>query len=79
MFRNQPDITDFVIILLCCLVIAACSIGIQYYNNCGCDPDDESMSKNKKYLIGLLVAAIGILLADIGMMMRGSRPRSNFV
>ena len=56
-------------ILFAVMVIAASSIGIQFYDNCDGLKDNVKMKTNRNYLIAILVMAI---LATIFFMYKGA-------
>ena len=51
-------------ILIGILVIAASSIGIQFYNKCDSLQADAKMKRNKNFLIAMLVLAILLVLVS---------------
>ena len=53
--------------------IAMGSIGIQYYNKCPNLHDDKTMKRNRNFLIAMLVISIILLIASIGVGVRGTR------
>ena len=54
-------------ILIGILVIAASSIGIQFYNKCNNLQSDKSMKRNRNFLIAILVLAILLIVASVGI------------
>tara|TARA_R110002074_G_scaffold105525_1_gene227943 strand:+ start:943 stop:1185 length:243 start_codon:yes stop_codon:yes gene_type:complete len=54
-------------ILIGVLVIAASSIGIQFYNKCESLHGEDKMKRNRNFLIAMLVLAILLIVASVGI------------
>ena len=54
-------------ILIGILVIAATSIGIQFYNKCESIHGEKAMKRNRNFLIAMLVLAILLIIASVGI------------
>jgi hypothetical protein len=54
-------------ILIGILVIAATSIGIQFYNKCESIHGEKAMKRNRNFLIAMLVLAILLIVASVGI------------
>ena len=54
-------------ILIGILVIAASSIGIQFYGKCDSLQEDAKMKRNRNFLIAMLIMAIVLIMVSGGM------------